>query len=56
MKRLDDYERYKISLPLVNWASCHFLSGKFIKAEALLLEGLADRVEKYGKNDQESFM
>ncbi|QDS73010.1 hypothetical protein FKW77_009080 [Venturia effusa] len=56
MKRLEDYKNYKISLPLVNLASCHYLNGDYAQAEILLLEGLADRVEEFGKDDQESFI
>lgn len=56
MNRLDDYKKYKISLPLVNLASCYYLNGDYTEAETLLLEGLADRVEEFGKDDQESFM
>lgn len=56
MKRLDNYKKYKISLPLVNLASCHYLKGDYIQAEKLLLEGLADRAEEFGKDDRESFM
>jgi len=56
MQRLSDFEEYKISLPLVNRASCHFLSGRFSEAEELLLRGLADRVKYFGENDRESFM
>lgn len=56
MKRLDNYKKYKISLPLVNLASCHYLNGDNVQAEKLLLEGLADRVEEFGKDDRESFM
>lgn len=56
MKRLDNYQKYKISLPLVNLASCYYLNGDYADAEKLLLEGLADRVEEFGKDDRESFM
>ncbi|TID16562.1 Glutamine synthetase [Venturia nashicola] len=56
MKRLDDYKKYKISLPLVNLASCHYLNGDYVQAERLLLEGLASRVEEFGKDDRESFI
>jgi hypothetical protein len=56
MRRLDNYKKYKISLPLVNLASCYFLRGGYTEAELFLLEGLADRVEEFGDNDQESFM
>lgn len=56
MKLLDNYKKYKISLPLVNLASCHYLNGDYVKAEELLLEGLADRVEEFGIDDRESFM
>lgn len=56
MKLLDNYKKYKISLPLVNLASCHYLNGDYVQAEKLLLKGLADRVEEFGKDDRESFM
>lgn len=56
MMRLDDYKGTKVSLPLVNWASCHFLGGNYAEAEKVLLEGLSDRVEEFGPNDRESFM
>lgn len=56
MKRLDNYKKYKISLPLVNLASCHYLNGDYAQAEKLLLEGLADRREEFGVDDRESFM
>ncbi|KAE9984204.1 Glutamine synthetase [Venturia inaequalis] len=56
MKLLDNYKKYKISLPLVNLASCHYLNGDYVKAEELLLEGLADRVEEFGIDDRESFI
>jgi hypothetical protein len=56
MERLDDYENFKISLPLVNWGSICWLTGRYDEAEERLLEGLADRIAKFGKNDRESFM
>ena len=56
MSGLDDYKKYKISLPLVNLASCNVLNEKYDEAEKLLLKGLADRVEEFGKDDRESFM
>jgi hypothetical protein len=56
MQRLEDYQKYKISLPLVNWASCLAMDGRYSEAEEMLLGGLADRVEYFGEDDQESFM
>jgi hypothetical protein len=56
MQRLEDFKRYKISLPLVNLAYCHSLSGRYEEAEALFIQGLADRVDQFGQNDEESFM
>ena len=53
---MEDFERYKLSLPLVNRAHCYLASGRFTEAEKTLLEGLADRVAKFGANDEESFM
>lgn len=53
---MNDFEEYKISLPLVNWASCHILNEKYEDAEELLLKGLGDRVRTFGENDVESFM
>ena len=56
MKRLDDYRGFKISLPLVNWAYCFTMGGRYSEAEEMLIDGLASRVEEFGENDQESFM
>lgn len=56
MERLEDFERYQISLPLVNLAYCYSLSGRYTEAEELFLEGLADRIEQFGQDDTESFM
>lgn len=56
MKRVDNFKPYKISLPLVNLAYCHCLNQRYVEAETVLLEGLADRVKEFGENDQESFM
>ena len=56
MKRLADYEAYKISLPLVNRSACALMDGRSDEAEQLLLRGLADREAKFGLNDTESFM
>ena len=56
MERLEEYEKFKISLPLVNWASVCWLTGRYKEAEEKLLEGLADRMAKFGKNDCESYM
>lgn len=56
MRRLSDFEEYKISLPLVNWASSYILSRRHEEAEEILMKGLADRVETFGENDIESFM
>jgi hypothetical protein len=56
MQRLNDYENYKISLPLINWASCLVMDARHDEAEEMLLGGLAGRVARFGENDQESFM
>jgi hypothetical protein len=56
MQRLDDYRKFKISLPLVNLATCYIMTGRYAEAEEVLLKGLAERVEEFGEDDQESFM
>jgi hypothetical protein len=56
MQSLENYRGYKISLPLVNLAYCHSLSERYDEAVKLFLQGLADRVEQFGQNDEESFM
>jgi hypothetical protein len=40
MMRLDDYEVWKTSLPLINWAACALLDGRHTEAEELLNKAL----------------
>lgn len=56
MKRLDNFEDYKISLPLVNEGYCRCLAGENDVAEEIFLKGLADRLEYFGESDLDSFM
>lgn len=56
MRRLEDFEEWKISLPQVNLAYCYYFDKRFADAEDILLKGLAERVAKFGENDQESFI
>lgn len=56
MKRVDNFKPYKISLPLVNLASCHCFNERYSEAEEVLLRGLADRIKEFGEDDRESFM
>jgi tetratricopeptide (TPR) repeat protein len=56
MKELDDYQEYKISLPLANLACALWLTGRFEEAVQALEEGLAYRAAEFGPDDRESFM
>jgi tetratricopeptide (TPR) repeat protein len=56
MRRLENFEEWRISLPLVNLGYCYYFNRDFDRAESILNKGLADRVAKFGENDQESFM
>jgi len=56
MKRLDDFERFKISLPLVNLGLCWWLAERYEDAVITLEEGLRDREAAFGFNDRESFI
>jgi tetratricopeptide (TPR) repeat protein len=56
MEKLDNYERWQVSLPGVNLGVVYWLTGRYIEALDILLQGLRDREKKFGLNDRESFM
>lgn len=56
MKQLDNYDPYKISLPLANLAYAYWLTGRFQEAVEALQEGMAYRAQEFGPDDRESFM
>jgi hypothetical protein len=56
MLRLENYEPHKTSLPLVNRSFCALHDGRYEEAEETLNEALNARIDKFGKDDQESFM
>jgi tetratricopeptide (TPR) repeat protein len=56
MEKLDNYERWQVSLPGVNLGVVYWLTGRYNKALDVLLQGLRDREKKFGFNDRESFM
>jgi len=56
MKQLDNYQPYKISLPLANLGCAYWLTGRFDEAVQTLQEGLEYRAAEFGPDDGESFM
>ena len=56
MEKLDNYERWQVSLPGVNLSVVYWLTGRYTEALDVLLQGLRDREKKFGFNDRESFM
>ncbi|KAF1815308.1 TPR-like protein [Eremomyces bilateralis CBS 781.70] len=56
MEKLDNFEKWQISLPLVNLGFVYWLIGRNSEALDVLLEGLSVRERKFGYNDRESFI
>lgn len=56
MKQLDDYQEYKISLPLANLGYAFWVTKRYPEAVQALEEGLAYRAAAFGPDDRESFM
>jgi tetratricopeptide (TPR) repeat protein len=56
MEKLDNYERWQVSLPGVNLGVVYWLTERYTDAVDVLTRGLRDREKKFGSNDQESFM
>jgi tetratricopeptide (TPR) repeat protein len=56
MEKLENYERWQVSLPGVNLGVVYWLTGRHADAIDILSRGLRDREKKFGSNDQESFM
>jgi len=56
MEKLDNYERWQVSLPGVNLGVVYWLTERYTEALDVLLQGLRDREKKFGFNDRESFI
>lgn len=56
MEKLDNYERWQISLPVVNLGMVYWLTERYWEANDVLFQGIKDREKKFGYNDRESFM
>ncbi|KAF1845081.1 uncharacterized protein K460DRAFT_394818 [Cucurbitaria berberidis CBS 394.84] len=56
MEKLDNYERWQVSLPGVNLGVVYWLTERYTDALDILSRGLRDRERKFGFNDQESFI
>ncbi|ERF72851.1 hypothetical protein EPUS_04286 [Endocarpon pusillum Z07020] len=53
---LNRFEKVSISLPLANLGLAYWLQGRHEEANDILVEGLKDRVDRYGPDDRISFV
>jgi tetratricopeptide (TPR) repeat protein len=56
MEKLDNYEKWQVSLPVVNLGMVYWLTKRYSEAIDVLFQGIKDREKKFGYNDTESFM
>jgi len=56
IKALADFDPLQLSLPLVNIGLAYWLKGDSTKAADILLHGLTERENAFGKDDRDSFM
>lgn len=56
MRDIEGFEKVSISLPLANLGLAYWLQGRHEEAHDILVEGLKDRVDRYGPDDRISFV
>ena len=54
-RELPTFDLQMLAFPTANVGMAYWIMGKYAKAEAVIAQGLRERVQRWGENDKESF-